>query len=243
VNPVNSPTSPHSAKLCRATPSRFCLWFGAVVVLAMFLPGWLWAADQHFSYVDLVNRLTDLESLAILPTSGDRCAQWSSYDRKSRYDAATAKYINWDANGDGNGVIRKEGDKLVLAEMEGPGCIWRIWSATPKEGHVRVYLDGATEPAVDLPFSGYFDRKNAPFTRPALVHTVSHGWNNYTPIPYQKSCRVVADPGWGLYYHFTYETFPKGAQARRRAVPACADIPTRAHHGGISRSRSGRRAP
>src|SRR5579859_1078998 len=123
------------------------------------------AAEQRLSYVDLIHHLTELESLALLPVPGDRCAQWSSYDRKSRYDTATGKYINWDANGDGGGIIRKEDGKLVLAEMEGPGCIWRIWSATPKEGHVRIYLDGASEPAVDLPFSGYFDRKNAPFTR------------------------------------------------------------------------------
>ncbi|HWH69464.1 MAG TPA: DUF2961 domain-containing protein, partial [Candidatus Sulfotelmatobacter sp.] len=117
-----------------------------------------------------------------------------------------------DANGDGRGIIRREGDKEVLAEMEGPGCIWRIWSATPKQGHVRIYLDGATEPVVDLPFIGYFDRKNAPFTRSSLVHTVARGWNNYTPIPYQKSCKIVADPGWGDYFHFTYSTFPRGTQ-------------------------------
>jgi hypothetical protein len=176
------------------------------------LGGSLAAAESKLSYVDLVSRLTDLEYLATLPASGEQCAQWSSYDRKSRYDAVADKYIAWDANGDGNGIIRKEGDKLVLAEMEGPGCIWRIWSATPKEGHVRIYLDGASEPAVDLPFIGYFDCKNAPFTRPALVHTVARGWNNYTPIPYRKSCKIVADPGWGLYFHFTYSTFPKQTQ-------------------------------
>ncbi|MGA2662054.1 MAG: glycoside hydrolase family 172 protein, partial [Verrucomicrobiota bacterium] len=73
-----------------------------------------------------------------------------------------------------------------------------------------------------LPFVGYFDRKHAPFTRPALVHTVARGWNNYTPIPYQKSCKVVADPGWGLYYHFTYSTFPEGTTVptfKRELVP------------------------
>ena len=175
-------------------------WYGAA------------AADQSLSYVDLVHRLTDLEYLATIPAAGETCSQWSSYDRRSRYDAATGKYLGWDANGDGNGIIRKEGDKLILAEMEGPGCIRRIWSATPKEGHVRIYLDGATEPAVDLPFMGYFDRKNAPFTRPTLVHTVANGWNNYVPIPYQKSCKIIADSGWGDYYHFTYVTYPKGTK-------------------------------
>ncbi|HVM48316.1 MAG TPA: DUF2961 domain-containing protein [Candidatus Acidoferrum sp.] len=159
-----------------------------------------------------MSRLTDLSCLATLPAAGDQCAQWSSYDRHSRYDEATGKYIDWDANGDGDGIIRKEGNLLVLAEMQGPGCLWRIWSAAPKDGHVRIYLDGASAPAVDLPFVGYFNGKNAPFTRSALVHTVSKGWNNYTPIPYQKSCKIVAEPGWGLYYHFDYETFPPGTE-------------------------------
>ncbi len=178
------------------------LWFGCLIG----------CAAQSLSYVDLVQRLTDLKGLARLPAAGEKCAQWSSYDRRSQYDATTGQYVGWDANGDGDGIIRKEGNQLVLAEMQGPGCIWRIWSATPKEGHVRIYLDGASEPAVDLPFVGYFDRKNEPFTRPALVHTVAHGWNIYTPIPYQKSCKVVADPGWGLYYHFTYSTFAPGTR-------------------------------
>jgi hypothetical protein len=181
-------------------------------LMILRLAGSLWAADSSLSYLDLVHRLTDLEYLAFLPAPGEQCAQWSSYDRKSCYDTATGKYVQWDANGDGDGIIRKEGDKLVLAEMLGPGCIWRIWSADPQQGHVRIYLDGAPEPAVDLPFMAYFDRKNAPFTRAALVHTVARGWNNYTPIPYQHSCKVVADSGWGLYYHFDYETFPKGTQ-------------------------------
>jgi hypothetical protein len=168
------------------------------------------AAEPTLTYSDLVRRLTDLERLAVVPEAGEQCAQWSSYDRRSRYDSATGKYIDWDANGDGGGIIRKEGNQVVLAEMNGPGCIWRIWSAAPKGGHVRIYLDGASEPAVDLPFMGYFDRKNAPFTRAAIVHSVSQGWNNYTPIPYQRSCKIVADPDWGMYYHFTYGTFPAG---------------------------------
>jgi len=187
----------------------FILSIWACLPMALVVAQPLRAAEPTLSYVDLVHRLTDLEYLATIPASGEKCAQWSSYDRKSRYDAATDKYLAWDANGDDDGIIRKEGDKLVLAEMEGPGCIWRIWSAKPAEGHVRIYLDGAIEPAVDLPFKGYFDGKNSPFTRSALVHTASEGWNNYTPIPYQKSCKIVADPGWGLYYHFTYGTFPK----------------------------------
>jgi len=168
------------------------------------------SGQEKLSYVDLVRRLTDLERLAVLPAPGDTMAQWSSYDRATKYDAATGKYIAWSANADGTGIIRKEGDVEVMAEMEGPGCIWRIWSAKADAGHVKIYLDGAAEPAVDLPFSGYFDRKNEPFAYPALVHETARGLNNYVPIPYAKSCKIVADKGWGRYFHFGYETFPKG---------------------------------
>src|SRR5262245_32397372 len=88
-----------------------------------------WSSNARaaaLTYVDLVNRLTDLKQLAVLPVSGEQCAQWSSYDRKSRFDASSGRYLEWDANGDGDGIIRKEGDSLVLAEIEGPsqGTSW-----------------------------------------------------------------------------------------------------------------------
>jgi hypothetical protein len=184
------------------------LFLAAALLLAVF-PA---PAQPTLTYEDLVRRLTDMEHLATLPAVGETTAQWSSYDRKSRYDPATGKYLGWDANGDNDGCIRKEGEQFVLAEMTGPGCIFRIWSAAPKEGHVRIYLDGATEPAVDLPFVGYFNGKHAPFNRSALVHTVAQGWNNYVPIPYAKSCKIVADKNWGAYYQFVYTTFAPGTQ-------------------------------
>jgi hypothetical protein len=178
-----------------------------IVAAALATPA---QAQEKLTYIDLVKRLTDLERLSVLPAQSDTCVQWSSYDRASKYDEATGKYIKWDANGDGGGIIRKEGDLVVMAEMEGPGCIWRIWSAKADAGHVKIYLDGAAEPAVDLPFAGYFDLKTAPFVYPSLVHMTARGINNYVPIPYQKSCKIVAEKGWGQYYHFVYETFPKG---------------------------------
>jgi hypothetical protein len=177
-----------------------------LIVVAQATP----AAATQLTYADLVKRLTDLEGLAVLPLAGEKCGQWSSYERASRYDAQAGKYVDWDANGDGRGVIREEGDVSVIAEMQGPGCIFRIWSAAPKDGHVRIYLDGKAEPVVDLPFRGYFDLKNPPFIYPALVHDASSGKNCYIPIPYQRSCKIVAEKNWGNYYHITYATFPEG---------------------------------
>lgn len=186
---------------------RFWL-LAAMILMVCSVAG----ASQNYTYVDLVNKLTDLEGLAVLPQPGEIGAQCSSYDRASYYDAKADKYVGWDANGDGGGIIRREGDVSVVAEMRGPGCIWRIWSAAPKDGHVKIYLDGNPEPVVDLPFIGYFDHKNSPFIYPGLVHEVSKGFNSYVPIPFQKSCKITMDKDWGAYYHFTYSRFPEGTQ-------------------------------
>lgn len=183
-------------------------------LLAIIVAGLGWGAaaqaGQTLTYVDLVNRLTDLEHLASLPEPGETCALWSSYDRASKFDEASGKYVKWDANGDGSGIMRKDGEQSVIAEMVGPGCIWRTWSATAGKGHVKIFLDGATEPAVDLAFDDYFSRKAEPFTYPALVYkTAANGFDNFVPVPYQKSCKIVAEKDWGNYYQFTYSTFPK----------------------------------
>jgi hypothetical protein len=178
------------------------------------------SAAETLTYPEIIHRLTDMEHLSVLPPEREKTALASSYDRSSQYDAATDKYLHWDANGDNYGIVRKEGSADVLADIEGPGCIWRMWAAKTQEGHVKIYLDGATTPTIDLPYYGYFDGKNEPFTRTNLVYTTTvgavngdpyaGGRNNYTPIPFQKSCKIVAESGWGAYYQYTYTTFPAG---------------------------------
>lgn len=188
--------------------------FLTVLLVGLTVPA---AGDQPaWSYAELVGRMLDLEQPANLPLPGERCAQWSSWDRASRYDEETGKYVNWGANNDGPMFIREEAGRMVMAEMEGPGCIWRIWSARAEQGHVKIYLDGADEPAVDLPFEAYFRGDTAPFNYPQLSYNLQdlgcRGQNLYFPIPYQKSCKIVAEPGWGRYYQFTYTTYPQGTQ-------------------------------
>lgn len=167
-----------------------------------------------YTYADLVGQMTDVERLAVLPPAGETSRQWSSWDRRSRYDAEHDQYVNWGVNGDHNGVIRSTNGVDILAEMEGPGCIWRIWSADPQSGRVRIYLDGAANPVVDLPFTDYFTGKIPPFNYPELSYNLKDdgcdGQNLYMPIPYSKSCRIEADKGWGTYYHIGYTTYPQG---------------------------------
>lgn len=176
---------------------------------------------QSFTYGDLARRLAGLEEVALLPQPGERNAMWSSWNRASVYDETTGKYVDWGHNGDGSNVIREEHGRQVLAEMAGPGVIWRIWSAFPQEGHVKIYLDGQDKPAVDLPFTRYFQGGPKPFDRPSLCYAVTEferegqrrGGNNcYVPIPFQKSCKIVADAGWGVFYQITWSSLPEGSR-------------------------------
>lgn len=167
----------------------------------------------RLSYADLVTRLADLERLALPPEPGERGGCQSSYDRRSRYDAAAARYVEWDANRDGDGCIRREGDRIVAFEDQGPGVIWRIWSASPGEGHVEIYLDGSPTPVIDQPFRTLFGGVGLQdFNLPELAMTLSRGHNRYIPIPYNRSCRILLAPDWGRFYHVTYSRLPEGTE-------------------------------
>ncbi|MDD5220317.1 MAG: DUF2961 domain-containing protein [Candidatus Bipolaricaulis sp.] len=237
---------------CSIQNKNFNIWIIGIGVL-MYLSRI--NAQENISYIDLVKKLIDLESLAVLPANGEKCSQWSSYDRSSKYDEKSDQYIDWSANADENGFIREENGEYVLAEMEGPGVIWRIWSAKAGSGNVKIFLDGNTTPVVDLPFYQYFNCENEPFNRPALVHQTARGSNCYVPIPYQKSCKITAEPDWGAYYHFTYTTYPKGtnlptfkrelsvseAEALDRAdekLLNCGDNPVKGYVGEITKQKS-----
>ena len=164
-----------------------------------------------YSYVDLIGRLTNLDLLAQLPAAGETSSEWTSRDRSSTYNSGTGQYLNWGANADGTGCISTQSDGgIVMAQMTGPGCIWRLWSAQVGTGHVKIFLDGSTNPAVDLAFQDYFNRTQAPFTYPSLVYTVCGGFDSYLPVPYNSSCKVVAYGSWGQYFHFNYSTFAPG---------------------------------
>lgn len=99
------------------------------------------APEKQIKYTDLIYHLTDMESLYVLPDKGEQCAQWSSCDRAGIFNNTTGKYENWDANADGSGFIRMEGEDMVLAEMNGPGHAW--WG----EGDEKFFVDGEVLPS------------------------------------------------------------------------------------------------
>lgn len=166
------------------------------------------------NYRELLTRLTDMHALAEKAPRDEFSGCMSSYDRASCFDESTGKYKNWAANDDGSGCIRRmEDGSIVVFEQEGPGVIWRVWSALPEQGHMRVYIDGKVEPIIDIPFIDWFEKQPGdipPLNLSELSMRLSRGRNSYIPIPFQTSCRIEFAQGWGAYYHFTFTRFEQG---------------------------------
>ncbi len=185
----------------------------------------------HLTYEDLLAHMTDLDRLPVIEP-GVYCRQFSSYDRNSKYDPATGTYINWDANGDRGQYLRvdPETNEGVMAEMEGPGCIFRIWSANP-QGVIRFYLDGDTTPTYEWDFMKLTTGEIEPFIKPLVWKRDPNNRNSasniYLPIPFARSCKVtsvvIEENGStktpGHYYIIDYRVFPRGWKVESFKLP------------------------
>ena len=185
------------------------------------------AAEKPLTYVDILHQLTDLDRLTHLQT-GCQGGLFSSWDRNSR--------TPWGANGDAGQYLRVEPNgEAVMMDIDGPGVIYRIWSANPM-GKIRLYLDGAQTPSLRVEFPGPVRRQT-----PALHQTAGlparqaqSASDCYLPIPFAKHIKITADKAHGEYYHFNYVLFPKD-----RPVPSFR-LPLSAEEQAALASRGGR---
>ncbi len=128
--------------------------------------------------------------------------------------ASVSSYDRTGGNNDGFGgqysFVRKEKDGLVLADLEGPGVIYRLWTPTPTDDMLEFYLDGQEKPTIQLKFRDLFMGKHPGFERPLVGFGVG-GFYSYVPIPYEKSCKVLIRAERMQFYQLNYATYPQGA--------------------------------
>lgn len=105
---------------------------------------------------------------------------------------------------------------LVLADLEGPGSVMRIWTRNP-QGTLHIYVDDMEHPLLTTDFADMFRGKfevSSPGTNlfsPPLVGEGNGGYYCYVPIPYAERCRlVVTGVEDVLGYQVTYTEFPQG---------------------------------
>lgn len=154
-------------------------------------------SQKTYKWTDELELLKRIDKLPEYRT-GSYVEQFSSYDRTG-------------GNDDGfNGTysyLRKEGDKLVIAEMEGPGVINRIWTPTPTDNMLYFYFDGQKEPGLKIKFSDLFSGKVFPFTKPVCGNEIG-GFYCYFPITYKKSCKIIFDGPKLEFIQIQYRNLP-----------------------------------
>ena len=148
---------------------------------------------------------TALTAFGSLPQlqPGVLARQWSSVDPAGlNNDGAPA-----------NILFKTPGGKSVVFSATGPGVVDDIWVAgsLAAMGNIRITLDGAAAPVVDMPAAQFFSGTQAPFLAPLVGNaTVSSGGNySLVPIAFQTSC-VIAFTGTTEYWHVGYHRLPAG---------------------------------
>ena len=135
--------------------------------------------------------------------------------------AAPKRSSNWD-----NRRI-EPGKKLVLAELRGPGTIKHIWLTFPdpapgwlgRNGNpdhselvLRMYWDGAKEPAVESPVGDFFAAgfgQRAEVNSATVIVEGGDAYNCYWPMPFRESARIELEnqsdkPLGSFYYQIDY---------------------------------------
>ena len=158
----------------------------------------------------LLSQMWDFRYLTRPPQPAFSAAQASSYDRASNPGPKQDPF----ANGDADQFLRREVNsgrtEDVMADLNGPGAVVRLWSANPT-GTVRFYFDDEQEPRIESDMAklmtghGLFP---APF-----AYEASRGTDIYFPIPYAKHLKVTVEGSKGLYYHVGYRSYDSGTRA------------------------------
>lgn len=130
----------------------------------------------------------------------DATLQVSSYDRTGGNDDGFSGNYSF---------LRQEGDQYVIFEDEGPGCVYRIWSANPGQRAIEFYFDGEEIPRLVFEhWEDMFLGKVEPFVSPVSVHEIG-GWTSYVPMPYEKSLKIITREKIN-FYQITYTKFADG---------------------------------
>lgn len=154
---------------------------------------------NHCGYLQAavgIEELTRLDQLPVLKSS-IKVGSVSSYDRSGgNDDGFSGKYS----------FVRKDADALVVADLKGPGVIYRLWTPTPSDDLLEFVFDGEVTPRVSVKFRDLFLGKHPAFPAP-LTGFGAGGYYAYVPLPFAKSCVVRLRGPRMQFYQINYALY------------------------------------
>ena len=114
------------------------------------------------------------------------------------------------------------GERVVLADIEGPGTVRHIWMTFApgapermRAQFIEVFYDDATEPSISVPCLDFF---GMPHGRPVAYTSAlssaqeGRGFNSYLPMPFHSRIRIehvnASEARANLYYQVDYTLQP-----------------------------------
>jgi len=140
-------------------------------------------------------------------------------------DYTSHRISSYDVTGGNNDAWSiQPGEKRILAEIRGSGCIKHIWTTLglPSEDYCRrivfrCYWEGHKEPSVEAPIGDFFGlghgiRKNFISLPLQMSPQNGKGFNSWWPMPFKDKAIVeVENQGTEAYTHYfyvDYEQYP-----------------------------------
>jgi hypothetical protein len=122
-------------------------------------------------------------------------------------------------NDSGNFQYVDENGESVLFDAYGPGCVCSIFTTNIiNDTAIKLYFDGAEEPAYSMPIREFFSGKHPDFPSPMVSCEVlgfnigedSLAGNCLLPIPFDKSLKITVVGDTDIFYHILWEQYPHG---------------------------------
>lgn len=114
------------------------------------------------------------------------------------------------------------GEKVILADIKGPGTLRHIWMALPwgrpesmRALRLEGFYDGMSEPSISVPVGDFFGLPHGratEFYSQLITVPEGRGVNSYIPMPFGRSVRIEltneTDKAIGLAYQIDYTLEP-----------------------------------
>ncbi len=151
----------------------------------------------------------------------------------------TAMVSTWDkkgANDDHWTHDHIEGNKNTILDLQGPGCLHRIFTGLIDERfdstRIQIYLDYSDKPLFDMPITKFFDDRYSPIPYPLVFVKTYPG--TLMPIPFEKNLKIKISNNrygteewiqgmWGVYWQFTYTQYEDEVRVQSLDWPLSMD--------------------
>lgn len=142
----------------------------------------------------------------------------------------------WDttgSNNDGDYFKNLQGTKNILLDVDGPGCIHRIFTGvtygfidiTTFGTKIQVFIDNNPLPLYNMDVTKFFDDHTGPFPYPLVFQKTYPGI--IFPIPFAKHIKIQLvnekAVNWGDYWQVVYTKYSPATKVKSLSLPFSKD--------------------